>query len=264
MTTLDIGDVLSTTAKVVASAFLQLLIIAAVCLSPTLLIGIVVGYFAASAENITPEQIEGLVQSPGVLAGLLGGGTAVWIVTVLLTLVSQGAMLHATIEFLSGRSPSAGASLRVALGRLLPILGASFLVGLVVLLGTLACIVPGIILAIMYYVAIPAVVAEGIGGAQSLSRSAELTQGNRWYIFATLLVIGVIMIAFGFATGLVQAPFNLMAKQAPVIAIIPAVIQYGQQVLTTIVSSVLVGVIYVRLRGLREGVDVQSLANVFA
>ncbi len=165
---------------------------------------------------------------------------------------------------MAGRSPSIGASLRVALNKLLPIVGASILVGLVVLLGSLACLVPGIILGIMFYVTIPVVVAEGIYGTQAMRRSAELTEGNRWMLFATLLVFGLIAAALGLVMGLVQVPFNLMATEVPVMGIVPVFISYLQNILQTVVGSVLVGVIYARLRGLRDGVDVQSLADVFA
>jgi hypothetical protein len=261
---LDLGDVLGTTAKVVGKRFINLLVIAAICLAPSFVVGVLVALLGAGAQHMEPEQMEQLASNPGVLGGVVGGGLIVVVLSIVLGFVSQGAMLHTTIEHLAGREPTIGASLRVAMNKLMPILGASLLVGLVVMLGTLACVIPGIILQIMYYVAIPVVVAEGIHGTAAMQRSSELTQGNRWMIFATLIVFGLISLALVLVFTVVQTPFNLMAAEVPIIAIVPTFISFGQNVLQTMVGAVLVGVIYARLRGIRDGVDVQSLADVFA
>jgi len=261
---LDLGDVLGTTAKIVGRRFVNLLVIAAICLAPSFFVGLLVGLLGAGARHIDPHQMEQLASNPGVMGGLAGGGVIVVVLSVVLSFVSQGAMLHTTIEHMAGRDPSIGASLRVALNKLLPILGASILVGLLVMLGMFLCLVPGIILAIMYYVAVPVVVAEGIHGTQAMRRSSELTQGNRWMIFATLIVFGVISIALALAFTVVQLPFNLMAAEAPALAVVPVFISFGQNTLQAMIGAVLVGVIYARLRGVRDGIDVQSLANVFA
>jgi len=261
---LDLGDVLGTTARVVGKRFVSLLVIAAVCLAPSFVVGVVLALVGAGAQRMDPEQMQRLAGNPGVLGGLVGGAVIVGVLSIVLNFVSQGAMLYTTIEHMAGRNPTIGASLRVALDKLLPIVGASILVGLVVMGGTLLCVVPGVILAIMYYVAVPVVVAEGIHGVQAMRRSSELTQGNRWMIFFTLLIFIVIAFALGMAVGVAQMPFNMMVAEVPALAIVPLVIGFGQNILQAMLGSVLVGVIYARLRGIRDGVDVQSLANVFA
>lgn len=263
MQSLDLGDVLGTTLRVITAAFVPLLIIVVVCLSPVLLFTIAAGLITASAGQVTPEQIDRLAQSPGTVVGLAGGGFALWVLMVVLTFVSQGAMLHATIEQLVGRTPTAGASLRIAFSRLPALIGSSMLVGLVVLAGTLLCIVPGIILGIMYFVTIPVVMAEGLSGGQAMSRASALTEGSRWMIFLTWIITILLVVAVSFAFGIVAAPIDMMAKSFPPLAIVSALVQFASSVLTTIVSSVVVGVIYVRLRGLREGIDVRSIADVF-
>ena len=61
-------------------------------------------------------------------------------------------------------------------GRTLQVLAVSFIVGLIVGLGMLLCLAPGIYWAGVYGVAIPAVVLENIPVRQSLPRSSRLTQ----------------------------------------------------------------------------------------
>ncbi len=46
----------------------------------------------------------------------------------------------------------------------------------------LALLVPGFILLIMWFVAIPVCVVEQRGSWASMQRSAELTKGHRWKI----------------------------------------------------------------------------------
>jgi hypothetical protein len=62
-------------------------------------------------------------------------------------------------------------------GKALRVVFVSFVVSLIVGLGTLLCIVPGIYMAGKYGVAVPAVVLEKIPGSQALTRSSNLTEG---------------------------------------------------------------------------------------
>lgn len=56
------------------------------------------------------------------------------------------------------------------------------------MLGFIALIVPGIVLLVRYAVLDSAVVLEGANSAVSRRRSAELTSGKRWQIFAAALL----------------------------------------------------------------------------
>src|SRR5262249_21478390 len=66
---------------------------------------------------------------------------------------------------------------RVA-GKAIRVCYVSFVVSLIVTLGTLLCIVPGVYWAGDYGVAVPAVVLERIKGNESLRRSSSLTDGS--------------------------------------------------------------------------------------
>jgi hypothetical protein len=76
--------------------------------------------------------------------------------------------------------------------------------GVLVVLGLLALIVPGIILALRFALLDAVVSLEGLEGGQARKRSTLLTQGQRWTILGTL--IGSFLVA---AVGMVLTSFSL-------------------------------------------------------
>ncbi|HXQ15685.1 MAG TPA: hypothetical protein VN814_13775 [Caulobacteraceae bacterium] len=129
-----------------------------------------------------------------------------------------------------------------------------------VALGTLALIVPGLLLALAWGVA-PAVVAvERRGFPGVFRRSAELTRGNRGSLFGLFLIYGVVraVSTYGlrFAFG---APIRVGAGSD--------MLNYGlQPVLSAALSAVYACVMaatYLELRGLHEGARVGTVAGTF-
>ena len=59
-------------------------------------------------------------------------------------------------------------------------------------------IVPGLILATWYWVAVPVAVIESPGSRAALTRSKQLTEGNRWPVFACMSYLWMMRLA-GFA-----------------------------------------------------------------
>jgi len=110
-------------------------------------------------------------------------------------------------------------------------------------------------LAVRWAVALPVCVVEGAGPLASLGRSAVLTRGHRWKVFAILLLLVIV----GPLMGAIVASIFRSHGGAPVGALayfvwtaIWGVLYYG--VLT---------MIYHDLRAAKEGVDVEQLAAVF-
>src|SRR5262249_53519919 len=68
--------------------------------------------------------------------------------TFVLLSIGTGAIIRVVMQELLDRPISFGPALRFALSRFWPLLGTSFLSGLLICLGTLACIIPGIYLSI--------------------------------------------------------------------------------------------------------------------
>jgi len=86
-------------------------------------------------------------------------------------------------------------SFSFAMSRLGSLLGASLLTGILIMVGTLLLVVPGIILAIMFSLVVPAIVIEEKNVFESLDRSRRLVS-NRWSdVFVIFLIVGIIVFA---------------------------------------------------------------------
>ncbi len=171
--------------------------------------------------------------------------------TLFLSIVAQATTLYGAFQAMRGRPFTIGQSFQVGLGRAVPVIGCALLVGLAVTLASIFLIVPGLIVLCMYYVAIPVCVIEQLGVTASMGRSAALTKGNRWSIFGLFLLVTVV-------SALVGALLSRIGGGA-----LGALLNFGWQIVATAFGAVLVVVVYHDLRVAKEGIDIESLANVF-
>jgi hypothetical protein len=83
-------------------------------------------------------------------------------------------------------------------------------VSLLVSVGIMLCIVPGLIFLVWYYVSAPAIMVEDLGYSAAMSRSKTLTQDDRGralgFILVLALVIGAVGGGGGFVLGMVPLP----------------------------------------------------------
>jgi hypothetical protein len=102
--------------------------------------------------------------------------------------------LHAVIVRGLGRGeqPTVGAAMATAAERLWPAIGAVVLYTLVVALGLVLLVLPGIWLGVRCYFAAQAAVIDGEPPRSALGRSADLVQGRWWRTFGVLIVAGVV------------------------------------------------------------------------
>jgi hypothetical protein len=184
------------------------------------------------------------------------------VVGFVLRLLTQAVIVHAAFQDMRGRPVSVGESLRIAFSRFLPILGVIIVVGLGVFAASLALIVPGVILALMWYLALPACVVERTGVTESLGRSAELTKGHRWKLFGLILLvlIGGLIVA-GVIGGVIGGVLG--ATGAGVSHVAVSLIQYVIQALIAVFNAILVIVLYRDLRVAKEGIGTEQIAAVF-
>jgi uncharacterized membrane protein len=87
------------------------------------------------------------------------------------------------------------------------VLGASILTCIIVILGLILLIVPGIIWGLKYQFAINLIVDKNIGIMEAMRQSAELTKGVKWQLFVfNLAVFGVMILgALVFGVGVLVA-----------------------------------------------------------
>jgi uncharacterized membrane protein len=202
-----------------------------------------------------------------VASGMAGGepdlavfGTTYLLLTLLTwfgTTLLQAALVRASLRDLNGRSVDLAGSLGAALRLVLPMIGLTILSTLGMVAGTMLFIVPGIILYIMWIVAVPALVEERLGVVESLGRSRQLTKGSRWAIFALILLSLVFYVIVAGVSGLFSV--NLPLENPPLYAAMTA----AGTVVSSMVLAAMVASLYIELRTVKEGASADSLASIF-
>lgn len=130
------------------------------------------------------------------------------ILTVIVSAASQAATVVAVSDVHLDRPSSVKDSFVRIKGQILGVIGLSMLVGLGVGFGFIALIIPGVLLALMWSLAVPVKVLEDKSATDAMSRSSDLTKGDRGRIFVIWLLF--IILSFGIAL-LIQWPITLAA-----------------------------------------------------
>jgi len=144
-----------------------------------------------------------------------------------------------------------------ALGALVPIIILGLAVGILASIAAIALLLPGLWVYAVFSVMEPAVVIERIG-FRGLSRSSELTREYRWPIAGALVLVWICAIALIFAAAF--AGIFLLTHTGKVPAVIFFAVLTG---LGTSLISILVALVYARLREIKEGIGVDQIAAVF-
>jgi len=135
------------------------------------------------------------------LSGIVG-----WITSS----ITAGVAIKFTSDMVEKGQANLQTSFNFTLTKLLSLLAASIITGVLILLGFVALIIPGVILSLMFSLVYPVIMLEGTGVMGSISRSRVLVS-NRWLnTFVLMLLIGLIV---GIANGvfvLVASPFGVI------------------------------------------------------
>jgi hypothetical protein len=221
---LDIGGVFEATTEIYKKAFGSVWIVALILLIPA---GIIVGLTSDSGGGASLiGQIVQLVATAWLLASIIR--------------IVQDVEEDGQVDW------SVGEVLGSVTGKLFWIILLQIVVGILVGIGLLLFIIPGVILALMWSVSMPALVVEDKGVFDSMSRSSELTKHNRMRILGVVLVVLAIYVVIVILGALLTAAI-------PVVGII-ALIVIG--VLAYPYVAIISAVLYYRLRELKEGVVV--------
>ncbi|MFZ5609907.1 MAG: hypothetical protein ACOY99_09875 [Pseudomonadota bacterium] len=142
----------------------------------------------------------------------------------------------------------------------LPLLGLAVVTSAATLLGLLAFIAPGVVIALMWALAAPALVAERLSIPAALSRSSQLTQGQRWRI----LGLALFLIAAALLSSLLWDLIFQLIHRGPAATPLPLWYHVGQEAFTGVIGVLgVVGlmVVYNRLRqlsGKSPGAELQA------
>ena len=131
-----------------------------------------------------------------ILNGILldSGGVLVGLATIVISLIAtywfQGMVVEAVVDILDGRRDHTVGSLFSSASPFIgTLIGAGILATLIVIVGFILIIIPGLIALTFLAVVAPAVVIERTGVTGSLSRSRELVSGNAWRVFGVIVVL---------------------------------------------------------------------------
>ena len=117
-----------------------------------------------------------------------------------------GAMIYALSQLKQGQHPSYREAIAVGFRNWGRLFAARFVAGLLIGLGLIALIVPGIMLIVRYALLDSVVVLEGANASEARKRSAALTVGIRWQILGAGLLFFIALLLFSI---LIYIPLGL-------------------------------------------------------
>jgi hypothetical protein len=246
----SIGNVLGTSFAVIGRNIVPFLLLAIVISIPSIAIRRLVGV----DPQLYQEQINQQhtlyftsYSSPGSWIGL--------IVSIATSSLVTAALVYGTFQDLRGQRAAIGDLVRRGFSSLVPVVLAAIAYSLLLIVGTILLVVPGIIVATALWVYVPAIVVEKAGVGASFARSRTLTKGHRWAIFGLYVIVLAVVIAAEFVLTLVL--HISLAALAYHWAAIPI------QVFYLVFIAVMSAVGYYYLRAEKEGISVSEIAKVF-
>ncbi|OYU71059.1 MAG: hypothetical protein CFE28_14315 [Alphaproteobacteria bacterium PA2] len=242
---LDIGRVFQTTFGIIRRNMI-----------PLAILGIVLDILPSALSIIMKQKVLLGIEKPESLPTNM----AIAFVTMCFATVFQAASIHVTIADLNGRSISVAEALRRSVKLIIPLIGIGVMLSIAIGFGILLLIVPGLMVACAFAVAVPARVVEGIPANATLDRSRYLTRGNRWRIFwlggIWLIMLAVFEAAVIALSGNMQSLPNLGLGSAGIATLVVSFV-------IGVVSTVTISVLYFELRRIKDGVGATDLATVF-
>jgi len=121
-----------------------------------------------------------------------------------------GALVYAMFQIKSGRAVTYREAMGVGIRKWGSLFAARFAAGILILLGSIALVIPGIILAVRYSLLDAPVVIEGKGASAARARSTALTIGRRWRIFWAAILFFIVYMILGITIYLPLDFFELL------------------------------------------------------
>ncbi len=140
----------------------------------------------------------------GGILGLLIGGVMLVLVMGLLSLVASGVVVVMAREALAAREPRIGDALGTVMARLADVVIASFLVTLVVGIGMLFLVIPGVVAGFFLIFTLPAVLLDGRGAGSGLRTSFDLVKTNPGVVVGLAIGTILVFVAGALAAAIVQ------------------------------------------------------------
>jgi hypothetical protein len=141
--------------------------------------------------------------STAIVIGILSG-LVLWIVGTTTT----GIVIKNASDQIDKGTSNLNVSFNLVISKLPSLLIAQFVAGILIVIGMLLFIVPGIIIAIMFSLILPTIIIEQNGIFESLGRSKKLVSKRWMKTFALLLILGIITLIVNGGATLLAGPLN--------------------------------------------------------
>ncbi len=173
---------------------------------------------------------------------------------VIIWAILQAAMLRGAAQATIGDPVDVEASYRWGLNRFGSVLLVAFLVGIVVGVGFILLVIPGIIFLVFLSVSEPALIVENRRGTDAMSRSWNLVRGHFWHALVVILVAAII-------TGIVQGILTAIGGDNWFVRWIFTAIA---QIITAPFTALVTVLLYLDLRARKEALTAERLRTELA
>jgi membrane-anchored glycerophosphoryl diester phosphodiesterase (GDPDase) len=252
----SLGEILSAAFDIYRNKAADLILIVAIVVVPLSVIGWLLSHFAFAAPTKTVviaghnvKVIEGRSFGIFILAALVAAA-----ISVITTAILQAAILRAAAQATINDPVDVEASYRWGLRRFGSVLLVSIMVGIVVAIGFILLIIPGIILLVFFSISIPSVVVESRRGREAMRRSWNLVKGHFWHVLGVIVVTAII-------TGIIQSVLRAIAGHT---AILELILGTAGQVLVAPFSALVTVLLYLDMRARSEGITASGLRSELA
>jgi hypothetical protein len=244
-----LGDILSAAFEIYKENASKLILIVAIVVVP-------LSFISAALIRIIEPPLTVTTDVNGIphletrsFAIVLVGSLIAAVISVVISAILQAAMMRGAALATVGDPVDIEASYRWGFKRFGSVLLVAILVGIVVAVGFILLIIPGIIFLTFLAVSIPALVIENRRGTDAMKRSWDLVSGNFWHVLGVIIVAALIT---GVVSGIIGA---IGGSNWFVRWIFTAIAQIVTAPFAALVSVLL----YLDLRARKEALTAESL-----
>ena len=201
-------------------------------LLPFLIVGLVSGAFNVVTDVYfpwpTPPEPEAPPEAflrwlPDFLSALIVKLGLSGVVTWTVSTIANGVAVKYASDLLERGDASLKEGFSFTVSRLPSLLTAGVITGVLMVLGLICLIVPGVIIAIVFALVVPVIVIERIGALESLGRSRRLVSKRWGKTFGISLLIGIVFLIVGWAVPTTESPLG--PASSIITSLITAVVQ---------------------------------------
>jgi hypothetical protein len=198
------------------------------------------------------------------------GSTVALLVVALLGLLGEllatGAVFKLQLDAYLGQPHDISESFAFARGKILSLLWLGIVATVLIALGLILFVIPGIWLMVASSVAVPALMLEGVKGFRAVRRSISLVRRRWWATLGRLLLAVVLYAVAAFLIGVIAGAINrgINVTSVTLFLVINGIISAILVILLSPFIAAVINVIYIDLRVRKEALDIELLASSFS